>query len=318
MKRIYFLLLLLFFSLKFDAAQFNIIYGNVIPPTDVVAALQRSVQIINYFMVLQGDINIEVFFTPLPGSILAQSSPSHFCVHPNSALYPYMLVPAALYVQLTGLSNCPLAGDNIHISVQFNSNPPTPFYFGLDGVKSTSKLDFISVAIHEFLHGLGMTSFIDSSSADNPFSPYSSVYDWNIFYKTSVPGWPTSYSLPVGSPAITAFNYLTSNLLYFNGSFPYSYFQLYTPFIFNPGSSISHTAYVGLMYYSIAPGFFYHTLDDHLFGMLQTFGYNMVNCSTPDVNRCGNCLANYACFTYPPSSSSAERFVGFLEDIVLF
>lgn len=302
MKSFLFLLILIYCIKSF---QINVVYGNIVPSSQVQLAVQAAVNNIGYFMILQHDINIELFFTALPSSILGDSTPTYYCPHPSPS-YPFMLVPAALYVQLTSADNCPSAVDNIHISININTFPSVPFYFGTDGVKVSNRIDFVSVLMHEIIHGLGMTTAIDSSAGENTASPYDYIFDYFVFLTKQVAGYPTSYLVPVPNPAISSPSILTSGPLYFNGSSPNVQFQLYTPSTFSSGSSIAHTASIGLMHFSIAPGFFFHVLDDHLFKMLQNFGFIMINCVAPDSNVCGNCLNHFPCY-----SSSSDRLHSF-------
>jgi hypothetical protein len=284
---------------------FNIFY-TVAPPLDVQQAVVSATQNIALFLNLTQDINIAINFDSLAPSVLADSSPSRFCEHPDNTNYPFMVIPDALYSQLTRTPNCPYATDDIHIFTTVNTNPSYPFYYGTDGVKNNYQIDFVTVMMHELVHGLGMISFIDENGI-NSFAPDASIFDWYTF--SGVAGWPTSFLDPTVTPAITDLTVLTDNSLFFTGIDPNSHFQLYTPPVFSPGSSVSHTNYVGLMYWELSRGVFYHVLDIYLVGMLNTFGYDTMNCNAPDVNRCGNCLFNYPCFSRTSDSSAIYSFL---------
>ena len=284
--------------------KFNIFY-TVAPPLDVQHAITYATQTYQQFLNLTQDINVAINFDTLATSVLADSAPSRFCDHPDDTNYPFMLIPDALYSQLTRTPNCPYASDDIHIFITVNSNPIYPFYYGTDGVKNSYQIDFVSVMMHELTHGLGMISFMNANGI-NSYAPDAVIFDWYTF--TGVTGWPTVFTDPVSTPAILDLTVLTDNSLYFTGIAPNSRFQLYTPPEFTEGSSISHTNYVGLMYWRLSRGVFYHVLDVYIIGMLTTFGYNTINCNAPDITRCGNCLFNYPCFTQSSTASTIYSF----------
>lgn len=306
MKKIMILILLILLK-QWATFQFNVFYSGS-PTLEIHQAIVAATQNIQQFLNLTQDINVAISFANLPQNILAQSTPSRVCLHPDTVNFPHVLVPDALYSQLTKTPNCPYASDDIHIFTTVNNNPEFPFYYGLDGTTPSGMFDFVTVMMHEMDHGLGFSSYIDQFGG-NYFAPDASIFDWYTF--SGVAGWPTSFLDPVSSPAITDLSVMTDDSLFFNGTAPFSYFQLYTPPVFVVGSSISHTAAPGLMYYRLARGVSYHVLDAYLVGMLTTFGYDTTNCDVPNTNLCGNCLHNYPC---SPSTSFSPTFSGFLFD----
>lgn len=284
-----------------QAGSFVISYAASPPAVQVQQDIVAAAQNVAQFLVLSHDINVEVSFAVLPGTILAESAPAAFCAHWNATLAPYMLVPAALYVQGTGAVNCPSAVGNIHINIAINSIYLNQFNYCPQCRPDNGAFDFVTVVMHELIHGLGMATGIDGSGV-NGNAPYCAVFDCFVFGNTTF-GWPSSFESPIPS-TLTLPAILTSQVLYFNGTAPHSYFALYAPSVFVGGESIVHTAFPNLMYYKLSRGITWHTLNFNIVGMLQTFGYSTTNCDDADV-RCGNCLLHYPCFVAHDSAAAA-------------
>lgn len=282
----------------------NVIYGNGAPSALIQTSINSAMLNLQTFIALTTNINIDIEWHPLGSGIIAESSPSDFCSHPDSANYPFVLIPSALYAQLVGHGSCPYSPSNVHGIIYVNTIQMISFNYGTSGTISNSQVDFVTVIMHEMMHILGMASAMNEDGSYF-YAPYGVIFDWYIFYGTHIGGWPASFAGHVLNPAINDTSVLTGGNLYFNGTFPNSYFALYAPSIFNDGSSISHTAGPGLMHYSLSGGMYWHTLSSNLFGMMQTFGYDMTNCSISQLNACGNCLPNYPCFSPSHSSSSS-------------
>jgi hypothetical protein len=289
-----------------QAASFTFSYPSTVPSVqiqqDIVAAGQNVAQ----FLLLTHDINVAVSFDILPGSILAESAPAAYCAHWNATYAPYMLVPAALYVQGTGAANCPSASGVIHINMMLNTVYLSQYNYCPECRPDSGLYDFITVVMHELVHGLGMTTSIDALGV-NANAPFCSVFDCFIFRNSDF-GWPGSFDSPIPSTILLP-SVLTSAALYFNGTADDSYFALYAPSVFVAGESIAHTAFLNLMYFQLSRGITWHILNDNIVGMLSTFGYATTNCNAPDTH-CGNCLLHYPCFV--ASTSSAEKLSAFL------
>lgn len=290
------------FLLTIRCAQFNAVYGGGAPSILIQSAIETAFLNLQTFIALTTDVNIYIEWQPLGAGTIAESSANDFCSHPDSTNYPYVIIPSALYGQLVGHGACPLSSFNIHGTILVNTVQNKPFFYGISGNPSNNQLDFITVIMHEVMHILGMQSVMDSGG-NEAFAPYGLFYDWWIFYGTKITGWPTTFHSPVSIPSISNPNVLIGGNLFFNGTFPNSYFKVYAPSTFAPGSSISHTDANGLMSYSLSGGEYWYVLDANLFGMMQTFGYTMTNCTLSHLNACGNCLPNFPCF--PPSSTSS-------------
>ncbi len=78
------------------------------------------------------------------------------------AIRPATWFVSAIAERLAGTFMSDGCGSPHEISVSVNST--TSWYFGTDGVPTTGKVDFVSVALHELTHGLG---FIGTANVAN-------------------------------------------------------------------------------------------------------------------------------------------------------
>jgi hypothetical protein len=85
-----------------------------------------------------------------------------------SAPLPATWYPQALANALAGTDLAPTAPD---IDTEFNSDlgssgclTGSTFYLGLDGQPGTGQIDMLTIALHEFAHGLGFQSYADFST----------------------------------------------------------------------------------------------------------------------------------------------------------
>lgn len=286
MRILILLVLMLFFRGNCQSFHFTF---TTTPPSHVQQDMLIAAAYIEQFMELTHTINVTVSFADLGNSILAESAPTIYCAHPDNVSFPFVMVPAALYVQLSGAANCPLADDNFHITVVINTRFLDHFDFNPFRIVFRSRYSFVTAMMHELVHGLGMDSSV-SGSGVNALAPFCNVYDCYVFFKSYITGAIAAPST-LADPAV-----LTSNALFFNGTYVYSYFSLYAPSVFAAGTSVVHTNFLNLMAPTLHRGENWLVLNDNIFGMLATLGYTMANCDTPDLDRCGNCLPNYPCY----------------------
>lgn len=141
--------------------------------------------------------------------------------------------------------------DTVHISAEFNNNlgssgclTGTTWYFGTDHNPASNQVDFLSTAIHEFMHGLGFLSFIgsDGQLASGMIDNYSTF----LLDNSSGKSWK---NMTAGERAASILN--NHNLIW-NGSKTTAMVsllqagttagkaQLYAPSSYEGGSSTSH------------------------------------------------------------------------------
>lgn len=163
-------------------------------------------------------------------SASAKNNFSNFNGAPDRTLY----YASALANALAGRDLDP-SSPEVEISITSNA----PWYYGIDGKCPPRSFDLVSVILHELGHGLGFVSgnYYDSFSGfgrvdqPTPFDAYAQLPDGRRLA-----------DLP--SPSLEAGRAMTSSLFWSgenaikanNGIKP----KLYTPSVYEPGSSISH------------------------------------------------------------------------------
>jgi hypothetical protein len=164
---------------------------------------------------------------------------------------PFTLYPEALANALSGTD---LNGPTVEITARFNSRigatgclPSRSWYYGLDENHGTFGVDLVTVALHEFGHGLGFASFTDEETGVQPGAT-PSIYDRFLLDITT----GKLYSEMSNAERITS-GQNTGNLVWIgpqvtgsvpgvlnagadNGNHP----RVYTPNPVEVGSSVSH------------------------------------------------------------------------------
>ena len=197
------------------------------------------------------------------------------------------LYPAALANAISGNDRNGAAGE---MMINCNSSRSS-WYFGTDGNPDSYHVDFVTVALHELAHGLGLDSlmYVDSEGRGtwDPGSGYPSAYD-RFLVNASGQALITTYASPSAELAAQ----LTSDNLFFGGTkaiaanggaMP----KLYAPSPWRPGSSISHldaNTYDGtpnaLMTPTLDRGQAHHAPGAVVLGILQDLGWS-VNAPPP-------------------------------------
>ena len=158
------------------------------------------------------------------------------------------------------------------------------WYTGTDGNTPGTKYDLSTVILHEICHGLGFAgNFYVESGLGKWWNPYPNAYDrfTEDNYGTSLINIGT---YPDNSVALR--NVLTSGNLYFNGSLANAAnggtrVKLYSPSIWNSGSSYSHLDEIfngtpnALMTYSIGKGESLHNPGSVTEGLLSDIGWSV-------------------------------------------
>lgn len=221
-------------------------------------------------------VNLRVDFSPITS--LASTTTSYYLpgVAPLSPLRRFrdgFLYPDALIEYIHGAD----FGEAIDFTIEFNDSKT--WFYGTDGAPGADEFDFVTVALHEIAHGLGLGSFI---GADGSFMGGPAIYDRML---CNIPCTSLVYNM-TPEARLTA---VTSGDLQWIGSFGiygnlvdgYSApLELYAPPTFILGSSVSH---VGpekypdeLMRPAFARGDVDHTIGNITFGMLEDIGWHKI------------------------------------------
>ena len=230
-------------------------------------------------------IKVKAEWTPLPGTYALGHAGPKAVTGPPAPLRSDRFYPLALANALTGKDLkvvYPGYGFDYDIEGEFNSALPN-WYFGTDADPPATKIDFVSVVMHELGHGLGVGGWLRKAGLKGGYDgPYPGVYD--NFPEAASGKRLLSYpdeSTGMGSQ-------LTSNALYWGGRRGEAYNggvrpRLYAPAVFVRGTSYSHlnestyraTNRNALMTPSTSPGEAHHTPGPVVLGMLRDMGWRL-------------------------------------------
>ncbi len=233
----------------------NVTYQGFIPAPQ--AAFDFSKQI--WESILNGTVPIKInaYYLPLgAGTTLAITFPNGRKNFPG-AIVNDVWYPTSLASQLAGTElNVGESDFDIFLNSSVN------WYFGTDGNCPVGKYDFVSVALHEMCHGLGLVglSKIDSMGIGslgtltiNDFSPAITSFPWPEL--DTLPGIFDHYLITSNgallsqgafqNPSDTLATLFKSNQIYWSGVFGMQFNnnlepKIYAPSTFSLGSSMVH------------------------------------------------------------------------------
>ena len=209
------------------------IYNNV--PSNAKQAIQAAIDIWAQNFISSIPININITWSkPVNNSVLASASAKNVFANFNGAPDKTLYYTSALANALAG-RDLDVNDVELEIDVASTAN----WYFGVDGLCPPRSYDLVSVILHEMAHGLGFMSgsYYDQATGEGrimqptPFDAYAQLPDGRRL-------------VDMPSPSLETGKALTSNLFWSgenavkvnNGVKP----LLYTPAIYERGSSISH------------------------------------------------------------------------------
>jgi len=216
-------------------------------------ALEYAVDILARSLHSDQVITITANFNNLGGN---GSSATLASAGPNSVHFNFDTAPNAetYYVQALAnkLMNADLSGST-DVGAVFNSDTDgsvvlgdTTWYYGLDGSPSVGDLDFVTVALHELLHGFGFLTLANLDTGRN-FNNRQDAYSFNLQHIGASPDDFPSMSNAGRASAATATDLLVWNGQYTNqassnllAGLTGNMIQIYAPNPVESGSSVSH------------------------------------------------------------------------------
>ena len=233
------------------------------------------------------DIVINACWTTLGAGILGHAATESYHGNFSGAPVTYTWYQAALANALAGTDLNDSNGSDYDgfngdadADMEIAYSDAFSWYFGTDGI-SGSKLDFVSVVLHEVTHGLGFAGSMRVSGSNGYWglSGYPVAYD--RFTEDNSGTALLSYTS--NTPELKTA--LTSQYVYFDGANANAAngggrVELYTPSTWNSGSSYAHLgeSFNGtinaLMTYSISAGESIHDPGPVTLGILQDVGWN--------------------------------------------
>ncbi len=199
---------------------------------------------------------------------------------------PGFAYPIALASDLLGQKLNTSPNDTNDIRIGFNPDPhslagETPWYFGTDGLIPDNTFDFVTNALHEIMHGLGMFSAMNGDGSLGVQVPGDGTY--GMIYDKFVYDTLTSQYLMQQNPTTRAGSLINGNLVFDGanataangGTAP----ALFAPGTFELGSSVTHlTGGSGdLMVPNLGVGSFgiNHNPSANDLGILRDLGWNI-------------------------------------------
>ncbi|MFV0591859.1 MAG: T9SS type A sorting domain-containing protein [Draconibacterium sp.] len=223
-------------------------------------------------------IKVQAKWTSLGTNVLAQSSPSSFYKNFSGARLSNVYYPVALAEKLSGSE---LNGSEADIVCTFNSG--INWYLGTDGDGPASEYDFVTVALHEIVHGLGFAGFYNVSNGIGTLSSSNhlpSIYDLYIYNNGQSLCDHSHFDIP--SSALK--DALISGQLNIKRNDGTDHQKVYAPGNWNDGTSIYHYNESGfengdanaLMSPYVFKGEAIHYPGDKTLSILAEFGWKSV------------------------------------------
>jgi hypothetical protein len=234
-----------------SAATFSITHFGT--PPEAQAAIAHAAAIWGGILESDVPIKVAVSWFPLGSAALGVTFPN------GRKDFPGVPVPSTWYA--TALANS-ITGTELNpgeddINVYLNSS--TAWYYGVDGNTPPGQYDLVSIALHEFGHGLGFVGLAKKVGAEGSFGQVQ-ISDFGPLI-TTFP-WPEQEGLPgifdrhltstaqgelhlLENPGTALGSAFTSNQVYFNGPFAAAAnagqsARIYAPAAFALGSSCVH------------------------------------------------------------------------------
>lgn len=232
-------------------ATFSVTYTGFTAPAQ--AAFQRAVDIWAGLVASPRPIRIRASFEALGSTVLGSAGAT--CHHANfsgapvaNTWYPNPLADR-LSASDIGAGGCDAADAFFELSASFSSS--ASWYYGVDGNAPSGQYDFVTVVLHEIGHGLGFAGFgeVEFGQGSVLAGGRPGIYDRFTVSENGVSlltGF-ASPSVALGTQMTQAFNAENPRGpgVYFNGTATNAAnggltARLYTPAVWNGGSSYSH------------------------------------------------------------------------------
>ncbi|WP_167615984.1 T9SS type A sorting domain-containing protein [Maribellus sediminis] len=203
-------------------------------PESAKSAFLYAISIYENLLASDVPIVVQAKWQKLGTNVLAHSSPTAFYKNFDGARVADVYYPVALVEKLSGKE---INGSEPDIVCTFNSN--MDWYLGTNGNGPDKQYDFVTVALHELVHGLGFSGFFDSENGvgnlkNDQHLP--SIYDWYVYQNNLQVCDHDHFDMP--SAALG--NALQSGSLNLKSNDGSDIEKVYAPKSWNDGSSIYH------------------------------------------------------------------------------
>lgn len=217
-----------------------------------------AAQIWGSFIDTNVPIKVQAEFNPLTpcsstGGVLGSAGTTATVSDFPNAPFPNTRYHFALANKIAGVD---LGGGTMnHITTRFNSDVDTGclgtgtrFYYGLNNSRPSGTVNLLVVLLHELGHGMGFSSFANSSTGSYGTSGKSDMYGKFLFDRTTGKYWNQMTDLERQASAINTSNLLwdgpnarlASGYMTAGRDAPTGRLQMFTPNPVQSGSSVSH------------------------------------------------------------------------------
>ncbi|HEY9075108.1 MAG TPA: IPT/TIG domain-containing protein [Anaerolineaceae bacterium] len=246
------------------------------PPFEYAAAIVSSL------LKITVTVKIQACWAVLGPGILGHSGATGNYYNFTNAPQANTLYPISLANNLAGTD---LNGSTAEISIAYSSSYASSFYYGTDG-NPGSKLDFVTLVLHEMMHGFGFSGTMNVSGTTASWGwgiGKPAAYD-RLTYDSPSGGNALINTAIYPNPSASLKSALTSGSVYFDGANAKAAnggarVPLYAPSTWSSGSSYAHLAesYNGtpnaLMTYSMSSGEAIHSPGAVTLGLLFDVGW---------------------------------------------
>ncbi len=213
-------------------------------PDEAVAPFEFIVEVLEDLFPSDMPINVVAQFSDqVGGGTLASAGATGFFRNFDNQVQPNTWYPIALAEKITGVElnnpESPLFPYDIVVTV----NSQQEWYYDYNNPQAIGdRFDFVSIVMHEILHGLGMTSASDVRSNLGYIESQGSSFIYDIFLENAaLMKFTASFdnaSLDLGRALRSEDVFFGSNWFKINS--PNAIPRIFAPTVWNQGSSISH------------------------------------------------------------------------------
>ena len=227
-----------------DPAPFSPVGGNTATTLGEarLKAFEHAANILAQVLVSTVGIRVDARIDSLGAGILGSAGPN--TVHRN---FPNAPVANTWYVQALAnkLAEQDLDLTTSDISATFSANF-TNWYFGLDANPPSGQFDFVTVVLHEIIHGLGFLSLVDVQTGEKFLGTNDVFMRWLELHGGSPANYPsmTDSQRQYANVASPNLHFVGVNLQEASGTLTAgrtdTHVQMYAPNPVQLGSSVSH------------------------------------------------------------------------------
>jgi hypothetical protein len=225
---------------KKGGASITVLYSGFTPSTQ--AAVEYAVSILESILPADTKFTLSASWEKITSAgVLANSGATGFAGGWSiDAQNPYVLYPVALAEKIAGRS----LNDSLDPDITLRINSSVNWYINTNGSTPGNKYDLVTVVLHEICHGLGFFDSFVLSGTTGSYGINSIPMIYDTFIENNI-GYRLTDNEHFANPSASLGNLLKGGALYFNGPLLNTYTlgskaRIYTPSVWDPGSSISH------------------------------------------------------------------------------